>query len=51
MEKTVPLGTIEANIEPLVGEISGELFTLLEFWEPQPDVWKGILQAFLNSRV
>jgi hypothetical protein len=49
--KTVPLGTIEPNIETLVGEISGQLFMLFEFWEPQPEVWKGVLQAFLGARV
>jgi hypothetical protein len=49
--KTVPLGTIEPNFETLVGEISGELFMLFEFWQPQPEVWKGILQAFLSSRI
>ena len=50
-ERTVPLGTIEPNLEALVGEISGELFMLFEFWKPEPDVWKGVLQAFLSSRV
>jgi hypothetical protein len=49
--KTVPLGTIEPNIGPLVEEISSELFVLFEFWKPDPQVSKGVLQAFLNSRL
>jgi hypothetical protein len=49
--KLVPLGAIEPNLEALVGEISGELFMLFEYWQPQPEVWKSVLQTFLNSRV
>jgi len=49
--RTVPLGAIESSIEALVGEISGELFMLFEFWQPEGEVWKSVLQRFLNSRV
>jgi hypothetical protein len=49
--RTVPLGTIEASVEALVGEVSEELFMLFDFWKPQPEVWKTVLQGFLNSRV
>jgi hypothetical protein len=49
--RTIPLGAIEPNLESLVGEISGELFMLFEFWEPSPDVWKGVLQGFLGSKI
>jgi hypothetical protein len=49
--KSVPLGTIQPNIENLVEEISSELFMLFEFWKPEPEVWKGVLQAFLGSKV
>jgi hypothetical protein len=50
-EKTVPIGTIEPNLEPLVGEVCEELFMLFDYWKPQPEVWKGILQAFIGSKV
>lgn len=49
--KTVSLGMIEPNLETLVGEVSGELFMLFEFWTPAPEVWKSVLQEFLRSRV
>jgi len=49
--KTVPLGTIEPNIEALVREIGGELFILFEFWKPTPEVWKGVVEDYLSSRV
>ena len=49
--KAVPLGSIEPNAEALVGEISRELFMLFEFWRPQEDVWKSVLQEFMRSRV
>jgi len=49
--KVLPLGAIEPSLDALVAEISGELFMLFEFWQPQPEVWKSVLQAFLNSRV
>jgi hypothetical protein len=49
--KVVILGAIEPNLEALVGEISGELFILFEYWQSQPEIWKGVLQAFLSSRV
>lgn len=49
--KTVLLGMIEPNLESLVEEISSELFMLFEFWKPDPQAWKGVLQAFLSSRV
>ncbi len=50
-KKAAPLGTIEPNIEALVEEIFGELFMLFEFWKPQPEIWKSVLQGFLGSRV
>jgi hypothetical protein len=49
--RTVSLGTIEPNIEMLVEEVCAELFMLFEFWKPQPDVWKSVIQGFLRSRV
>jgi hypothetical protein len=49
--KTVPLATIEPNIEALVGEIASELFMLFEFWKPDPQVLKEVMQVFLDSRV
>ena len=49
--RTVPLGTIEPTIEALVRNVSDELFMLFDFWRPQPEVWKTVLQGFLNSRV
>jgi hypothetical protein len=49
--KTVPLGAIEPNMETLVEEIAGELFMLFEFWNPGPDLWNGVLQAFLSSKL
>ncbi len=50
-ERTLPLGAIEPSVEALVGEVSQELFTLFEFWRPEPEIWKAVLQAFLKSRV
>ena len=49
--KTLPLGTIEPSIEDLVGAIAGQLFMLYEFWQPQVEFWKVVLQKFLKSRV
>jgi hypothetical protein len=50
-KKRLPLAAIGAELEPLVGEVTGELFTLFEFWQPNQRVWKGVLRDFLNSRV
>jgi len=50
-EKVMPLGAIEPSLESLVGEATGELFTLFEFWRPAEEVWKSVLQEFLKSRV
>lgn len=49
--KRVPLTAIETNLEALVGEATGELFTVFEYWHPDPSVLKSVLQEFLNSRV
>ena len=50
-QKRLPLGTIEPDLEPLVGEATGELFALFDFWRPDESVWKDVLRQFLNSRV
>jgi hypothetical protein len=50
-EKRLPLGMIEPELEPLVGEATGELFGLFDFWHPDESVWKGVLKEFLKSRV
>jgi hypothetical protein len=50
-QRRVPLASIEPNLEPLVGEATGELFALFEFWRPDETVWKSVLREFLNSRV
>ena len=50
-KKRVPLAAIEPDLEPLVGEATGELFALFEFWQPDESVWKGVLREFLNTRI
>jgi hypothetical protein len=42
---------IEPDLEPLVGEATGELFALFDFWRPDESVSKGVLREFLKSRV
>ncbi len=49
--RRLPLAAIEAELAPLVGEVTGELFTLFEFWQPDASVWKGILREFLEARI
>jgi hypothetical protein len=50
-QKYIPLGAIVPDLEPLVGEATGELFAPFDFWRPDESVWKSVLRKFLNSRV
>jgi hypothetical protein len=50
-KKSIPLNTIEPNLELLVGEVTGELFTLFEFWRVDQGVLRDVLGTFLRARV
>jgi hypothetical protein len=49
--KTLPLGTLEANLRELTKEATKELFVLFEFWQPSDEVFDQIFTNFMNSRI
>ena len=47
----VAIGGIEPNVTALVKDALRDLFMLFDFWEPAEEVWNGVIQEFLKSRV